>query len=118
MKMHRAVTTRHKLLTSDWTADVETFEKAIRRFTVDRPLANDCRVVFFEVPGDGQLHVNVTHQRETMAARGWAGPARMSDGFLHNRRFDGTPPKQIIEHIRDMVYAGVQDRTGNGGRID
>jgi hypothetical protein len=103
--MHPAVTSRHKLLTSSWTADVETFERAIGRFTLDRPLANDCHVVFFEVPGDGQLHVNVTHQHQTMAVRGWAGPARLPDGFLHNRRFDDTPPRQIIRHIRDMVFA-------------
>src|SRR5216684_938804 len=58
----KAVTTTHKLLTSSWTADVETLETAIGRFTRRRRLANDCQIVFFEIAGDGQLHVNVTHQ--------------------------------------------------------
>lgn len=100
-----AVTTRHKLLTSSWTSDVETLETAIGRFTADRPLANDCQVVFFEIPRDSHLHVNVTHEHQTMAVRGWAGPARLPDGFVHNRRFGDTPPNQIIRHIRDMVFA-------------
>jgi hypothetical protein len=71
----------------------------------DRPLTNDCRVVFFEIAGDGQLHVNVTHQHATRAVRGWAGPARLPDGFVHNRRFGDPPPRQIIRHIRNMVFA-------------
>lgn len=100
-----AVTSRHALLTSSWTADVATMENAIGRFTADRPLANGCQVVFFEIAGDGDLHVNVTHQRATKARRGWAGPARVPDGFVHNRRFGNTPPERIVRHIRDMVFA-------------
>jgi hypothetical protein len=99
------VTTRHKLLTSSWTVDVETLGKAVGRFTGDRPAANHCQVVFFESPVDSQLHVNVTHQHPTIAVRGWAGPARLPDGFLHKRRFDDGPRLQIIRHIRDMVFA-------------
>src|SRR5882672_11531493 len=83
----RLVTTDHKLLTSAWTADVATLETAIGQATVRRPLTNDCHVVFFEIPGDDDLHVNVTHQHPTMNVRGWAGPARLPDGFVHNRRF-------------------------------
>ena len=101
----RAVTTTHKLLTSSWTSDVEMLETAIGRFTAERPLANDCQVVFFEIAGDDQLHVNVTHQHPTMAVRGWAGPARLPDGFVHNRRFGDTPPGRMIRQIRDMVFA-------------
>src|ERR1700694_3566416 len=100
-----AVTTSHKLLTSSWTSDVQALETAIGRFTADRPLTNDCQVVFFEIAGDGQLHVNVTHQHQTRAVRGWAGPAKLPDGFVHNRRFGDTPPKQMIRHIRNVVFA-------------
>jgi len=101
----RAVTTTHRNLTSSWTADVETMETAIGRFTAHGPLKNDCQVVFFEIAGDRQLHVNVTHQHQTVAVRGWSGPGKLSDGFVHNRRFGDTPPTQMIRHIRDMVFA-------------
>lgn len=101
----RGVTTKHSLLTSSYTADVDTLETAIGRFASDRPLANDCQVAFFEVPGDNQLHVNVTHRHPTIAVRGWAGPARLTDGFVHNRRFDEASPNQMIRHIREMVFA-------------
>jgi hypothetical protein len=47
----------------------------------------------------------VTHQYSTMPVRGWAGPARLPGGCVHNRRFGDTPPIQIIRHIRDMVFA-------------
>jgi hypothetical protein len=101
----KAVRTTHKLLTSSWTADVGTVETAIGRFTARRRLANDCQIVFFEIAGDGQLHVNVTHQYSTMPVSGWAGPARLPGGFVHNRTFGDTPPSQIIRHIRDVVFA-------------
>ncbi len=99
------LTTSHQLLTSAWTADVERLETAIERFTADRPLADDCQVDLFEMPGDGHLHVNVTHHDPTVSLRGWAGPGRVADGFIHNRRFVHTPPSQMIRHIRDMVFA-------------
>jgi hypothetical protein len=103
------VTTRHTLRTKSWTADVETLETAIGRLTVDRPIANDCQVVFFEIAGDDQLHVNVTHQHPTVAVRGWAGPARLPDGFVHNRRFGDTTPTQMIRQIRNMICAASAD---------
>lgn len=99
------LTTRHQLLTSAWTADVERLETAIETFTADRPLADDCQVDLFEVPGDAHLHVNVTHHDPTVALRGWAGPGRVADGFIQNRRFVHTPLSQMIRHIRDMVFA-------------
>ena len=99
------VTTRHKLLTGSWTADVEMLETAIGRFTNERPLANGCQVAFFEIPGDAELHVNVTHRHPTVAIRGWVGPASLPGGFVHNRRFGDTPPNQILRHIRNMVFA-------------
>lgn len=98
-------TTRHKLLTDSWTADVETLETGVGRFTSARPLLNHCQVVFFEIAGDDDLHVNVTHQHETIPVRGWAGPGRLPDGFVNNRRFADAPPSTILRHVRDMVYA-------------
>ncbi len=99
------VTTSHQLLTSSWTAYVERVETAIERFTANRPLAADCQVILFEMPGDGQLHVNVIHHRPTVAVRGWAGPGRLAGGFIHNRRFGDTPPSRMIRQIREMVFA-------------
>jgi len=98
-------------------ADVATLEMAIGQFTVDRALANDCQVVFFETPGDGQLHVNVTHEHQTKSVPGWAGPAKQSDGFVHNRRFADAPPSEMIRHIRKMVFAE-RDRSGNAGSVE
>lgn len=104
------VTTRHTLHTNSWTANVATLETAIARLTVDRPLANDCQVVFFEIPGDSQLHVNVTHQHPALAVDGWAGPASVPDGFVHNRRFGGdTTPNRMMRYIRDMIFAPTND---------
>jgi hypothetical protein len=99
------VTSRHALRTNSWTTDVETMENAIGRLTADRPLANDCQVVFFEIAGDDQLHVNVTHQRPAAAVDGWAGPARVPDGFVHNRRFGDISPNRMMRHIRDAIFA-------------
>ena len=110
----RAVTTSHTLLTGFWAADVEALEAAIGRFTADQPLTNDCRVSFFELAGDSQLHVNVTHQHPTKAVRGWAGPGITRDGFVHNRRFSGMLPSAIIRHIRTMVFAATDSQ---GGRV-
>lgn len=100
-----AITTKHTLRTGSWTADVEAMETAIGRFRADGPLTNGCQVVFFEIAGDGHLHVNVTHRYSTKEVRGWAGPARVPDGFVHNRTFGDTQPSQMIRHIRDMVFA-------------
>jgi len=99
------ITTRHKLLTDVWTADVEVLETAIGRFAAKRALTNDCRVVLFEVAHDGDLHVNVTHRHETKSVRGWAGPGSVPDGFVNNRTFGNTPPSRITGHIHDMVFA-------------
>src|SRR5688572_8213537 len=98
------VTTTRKLLTDSWTADVEALETAVGRFTTDRSLTNDCQVVFFEI-GDGRLHVNVTHRYQTRAVRGWAGPASLREGFVHNRTFGDAPPGEMVRQIRDMVFA-------------
>jgi hypothetical protein len=99
------VTTTCNLLTASWKADVRALESAVARFTLDRPLPNDCEVAFFEIAGDRHLHVNVTHKYQTTEVRGWAGPARLPEGFVHNRRFGDARPSQVTRHIRDMVFA-------------
>ena len=58
---------------------------------------------FFEVAGDTDLHVNVTHRHETVGVKGWSGPANLPDGFVHNRRFQDR--EVILPHIRAMVFA-------------
>jgi hypothetical protein len=95
----------HKLLTDHWAEEVEAIEVAIGRLQATRPLANDCSVVFFEIAHDGHLHVNVTHRYPTKEVRGWAGPAHVDSGFLHNRTFADAPTAQVLRHIRDMVFA-------------
>ena len=106
------ITITQKLLTGDWTADVAAVETAIRRFKADGPLAGACHVVFFEIAGDDQLHVNVTHQHPMAVVRGWAGPGRLPDGFVHNRRFGDMPQSEVVRHILDMVFAVPDSRAG------
>ena len=99
-----AVLARHELLSDSWRADVEALERVIGGFRTDGAPTN-CEVVCFEIAGDLHLHVNVTHRYPTKAVRGWAGPGRMSYGFVHNRRFGDTPRRQMIRHVREMVFA-------------
>ena len=98
------ISTGHTPLTSTWTADVATVETAVEQFTAHR-LANDCRVMFFEIVNDRKLHVNVTHKHPTKTPSGWAGPAKLPQGFVHNRTFNDTPTSDMIRHIRAMVFA-------------
>jgi hypothetical protein len=112
------VTAEHRLLTSDWTADVKSVETAIGRFTADRDLDNECQVVMFELPGDFELHVNVTHQYLTNAVAGWAGPGKLINGYVHNRRFGDTPCSQIVRQIREMVFAGRPGSKALAGTTD
>lgn len=100
-----AISARRQLLSDSWTVDVENLEWAIGRFKADRDVANNCQVVLFEIAGDGHLHCNVTHRHATKTVDGWAGPGRVPDGFVHNRRFGDTPPHDMIRHIRAMVFA-------------
>ena|SRR2546428_12329731 len=99
------IRTTRKLLTGSWNADVEKLETAVRQFKSAPTQKNDCHVAFFEIARDRDLHVNVTHAHETIGVSGWAGPAKLAEGFVHNRRFGGTAPSQIVRHIRDMVFA-------------
>ena len=100
-----AISTRHQLLSDSWTADVENLESAIGRFKRDRNGANNCQVVFFEITGDQHLHCNVTHRHATKTVSGWAGPGHVPNGFVHNRRFADTSQNEMIQDIRDMVFA-------------
>ena len=104
----------HTLLTDSWTTAVETMEASIQRVARLRRPTSDCRVAFFEIAGDARLHVNVTHRRETKAARGWTGPARLPEGFVHNRLFDDTSARDIIGRIREMVFAEPIERAEPG----
>jgi hypothetical protein len=100
------ITTTHKLLTGSWTANVEALETAVGRFRKDHAPSNDCHVVLFEMVRDAHLHVNVTHKYPTKNVPGWAGPASLPQGFVHNRTFSGAQPTgQIVRHVRDMVFA-------------
>jgi hypothetical protein len=99
------ILTTHALLTEAWTGQVQTIELAIRRFKPDHSSTNDCEVVFFEIPGDRQLHVNVTHKYPTKGVAGWAGPGSVPSGFVYNRRFSDTRTGQLTRHIREMVLA-------------
>jgi hypothetical protein len=100
------ITTTRKLLTGSWTADVEALETAVGLFRTDRAPSNDCHVVLFEIVRDGHLHVNVTHKYLTKSVPGWAGPANLPQGFVHNRTFsEGQPTGQIVRHVREMVFA-------------
>jgi FAD/FMN-containing dehydrogenase len=99
------ITTTHHLLTQSWTVDVEAMEAAVAQFPAHRPVTNDCRVALFEIAGDGHLHVNVTHRYRTQAASGWAGPAVLRQGFVHNRIFGDTPRHEIVRRIREMVFS-------------
>ena len=93
------------LLTGSWMADIDALEMAIRRLTSGRRLTNNCSVALFEVVGDRNLHVNVTHGHRTRAPRGWAGPAVLPQGFVHNRTFGEMPSNQIVRHIGEMVFS-------------
>lgn len=99
----RATTANNTLRSGDWSSDVTALESALGRLIARRPITNECRVSFFEVPGDTDLHVNVTHRHETVGVKGWSGPASMPDGFVHNRRFQDR--QSILPHIRAMVFA-------------
>jgi hypothetical protein len=75
------------------------------RLSSTRSLTGASWTAFFEVPADETLHVNVTHREPTKGIRGWAGPGRTSEGFVHNRTFAAAPTAQILRRVRDMVFA-------------
>jgi hypothetical protein len=99
------ITTTRNLLSVSWMGDIDALEKAIRRLTSRRRLTNNCSVALFELAGDRNLHVNVTHGHRTRAPRGWAGPAVLPQGFVHNRTFGEMPSNQIVRQIGEMVFS-------------
>ena len=99
------IKTTHNLLTDSWTGDVQVIEEAIGRRGAGRAVTNDCQVALFEIVHDDHLHVNVTHKYATRTMPGWAGPAVLPSGFVHNRTFGDARPSDIIRHIRRMVFA-------------
>lgn len=101
------LTATHKLLSASWLGHVSSIEAALGRFHDRHSLASDCDVVFFEIPADEKLHVNVTHRLLTKPIGGWAGPGHTAVGFVHNRTFDdATATPQLVRHVREMVFAG------------
>ena len=100
-----AITTQQHLLTRNWSADVQALDATVRAFADVRDVRNDCGITFFEMDGDSALHVNVTHRHKTATARGWAGPASVRDGFVHNRKFAPAAPEAIVRDIRAMVFS-------------
>ena len=100
----RALTTRHVLLTDAWTADVKTLRAALGRIEKGAGLSSECRVTFFEVAGDAQLHVEVTHRHTT--GNGSAGADGTPERVVHNRVFSRAPRYQVLREIREMVFAG------------
>jgi hypothetical protein len=99
----RGVHSHNALLTAAWTADVQALERGIGVFAT--PPVSEYHVSFFEVEGDPQLHVNVTHKQETRRVNGWMGPGVSADGFIYSRRFESTPTASILRSIRQMVFA-------------
>lgn len=97
----RATTTNNTSVHGPWHTDVTRLQVAISQLTGHAASASV--VSFFELPSDSQLHVNVSHVHQTVAVKGWAGPAILPDGFVYNRRFqDG---QRILSHIRQMIFA-------------
>lgn len=99
----RRPNSHHTLVTEAWTEDVATLEKAIGEFAV--PPAHEYHVSLFELAGDRELHVNVTHKEQTRSVKGWSGPGVSANGFIYNRRFDSMPTPEILRSIRQMVFA-------------
>jgi len=100
-----SIKTTHNLLTDSWTGDVHAIEEAIGRRGAGRAQTNDCQVALFEIVRDDHLHVNVTHKYATRTLPGWAGPAVLPTGFVHNRTFGDVRRNEIVRQIREMVFA-------------
>ena len=101
-----ALTTTHALLTDAWTKDVNALQAALGRIEKGAGLSSDCRVTFFEVAGDAQLHVEVAHRPTAGNVNGSSGAASTSERVVHNRAFGRVPRYQVLRELREMVFAG------------
>jgi hypothetical protein len=100
-----ALTTSHALLTDAWTKDVSALQAALGRIEKGGGLSGDCRVTFFEVAGDAQLHVEVAHRAAAGNMNGSSGAGSISERVVHNRAFSRLPRYQVLREIREMVFA-------------
>src|SRR5687768_10642662 len=90
------ITTRQQLLTDTWVDDVRDSQMHVTKLSAGHTVTYDCGIMFFEMAGDRELHVNVTHKHKTASATGWSGPGVTPEGFVHNRRFAAAAaPKSI-----------------------
>ena len=99
------ITTTHKLLTDRWATKVATLETVLGRFSADGAMKNDCEIVFFEVVRDAHLHVDIMHRFQTSTEPGWAGPADLAGGCVHNRAFGAMRPSHLVRRVLEMVLA-------------
>ena len=86
-------------------------ETAVGRLTADRPLAGrTAEVVFFEIAGDKQLHINVDTSASSDGYR-WLGRSReATDGFASQSTVRGYHDESgWCGTIRDMVFAPPND---------
>lgn len=94
-----------RLLTDAWQDDAAAVSATVRAVTRRRAVRNGCRIVFFELAGDADLHVNVIHPRPIATPAGWSGPGVTAGGFVHNRRFRFSESRRMARLIEEMVYA-------------
>jgi hypothetical protein len=99
-----AITANHAPLTAAWATEVRSLEAALGRIT-DARVGHDCRVTFFEVEGDRDLHVNVTRPYATDGVNGWSGPGATPGGLVYNRTFTRMPRYQLLRQIKDVIFA-------------
>jgi hypothetical protein len=102
-RTRRATMTNNTFAGSRWNAEVQELELAIAQITRSRPVTNECRISFFEMTGDPDLHVNVTQESRTGPVIGWSGPAAVEGGFVHNRRF--RDERGVLGRIQDVIFA-------------
>jgi len=103
VRTRRATMTNNTFAGSRWRAEVQQLELEIGQITRARPVTNECRISFFELAGDPDLHVNVTQESLTGRVVGWSGPAAVEGGFVHNRRF--RDERGVLGKIQNVIFA-------------
>jgi hypothetical protein len=91
-----------RLLTKTWTADVDAIEGLLKGRALPSPEENR-KVIFFEVAGDGMLHVTVLRERESFTTTPWSGPEQATDGFRYVHAFGDRPVRDIATSIREQL---------------